>query len=384
MKRLSVWQWACALAVFMDFAGALVGVATAMLAVQWKASPTTLGIIGAAGPLGYTIGCFLFQPLTDAWGRKRSMLISSVGVLSLCGMLAGISVTQWVTALGMLNCLNGLCLALFWPPTQASAGVGISSSRLLYALLAYNLSWTGGRTVGTAIVGTLFERHPALPFLLATMSVLVVMLIALRLPSEVDMPSTPKEIADDPLPPDELVVGAQLGNLVRSFAFFETIVLFTELGKRWGWTPGEVSQVLAFLNGGQWLAFIVAPKLLRRVGWRWVVGAQGSVAFSALLLGLLRDRMALGIVLFALGFAAGLVTIISLYLSILSQGRSVKGSARHEAGVGAGAVLGPLLGGWVLQHHTAFTAFLLPSLLATFILSAALWRKRRFARTSVQ
>lgn len=375
----------------MDFAGALVGVATAMLAVQWKASPTTLGIIGAAGPLGYTIGCFLFQPLTDAWGRKRSMLIGSVGVLLLCGLLAGISETRWVTALGMLNCLNGLCLALFWPPTQASVGVGIPPSRLLYALLAYNLSWSGGRTVGTAIVGALFERHPALPFLLATMNGLVVVLMVLGLPSEVDMPPTPKEIADDPLPPGEqardgkLVVGAQLGNLVRSFAFFETIVLFTELGKRWGWTQREVSQVLAFLNGGQWLAFVVAPKLLRRVGWRWVVGAQGSVALSALLLGFLRDRMALGIVLFALGFAAGLVTIISLYLSILSQGQSVKGSARHEAGVGAGAVLGPLLGGWVLQQFSsAVAAFLLPTALAAVTITAAVWQRTRLARSLAQ
>jgi MFS family permease len=384
MKRLSVWQWACVLAVFMDFGGGLVGLATPLLAVQWKANPTLLGVIGAAGPLGYTVGCLLFQPVTDAWGRKRSMLVGSVGVLLLCGALAAVSVTGWVTALGVLNLLNGLCLAFFWPPTQASAGVGVDPSQLLHTLLAYNLSWSSGRAIGTAIAGTLFERHPALPFLLAAISSLVVVAMSFWLPAEGDAKSLPKEIPDDPSLPDELVLGAQLGNLVRSFAFFEAIVLFAELGKRWGWAPEEVSRVLTFLNAGQWLAFLVAPKLLRRVGWRWVVGAQGSVAFCAFLLGLLRDRTALSIVLFGLGFAAGITTVVSLYLSILSQGRSVKGSARHEAGVGAGAVFGPLLGGWVLQHFTPFTAFLLPSLLAGVTISSALWQRAQLTRSPMR
>jgi MFS family permease len=309
------------------------------------------------------------------------MLVGSVGVLLLCGALAAVSVTGWVTALGVLNLLNGLCLAFFWPPTQASAGVGVDPSQLLHTLLAYNLSWSSGRAIGTAIAGTLFERHPALPFLLAAVSSSVVVAMSFWLPAEGDAKSLPKEIPDDPSPPDELVLGAQLGNLVRSFAFFEAIVLFAELGKRWGWAPEEVSRVLTFLNAGQWLAFLAAPKLLRRVGWRWVVGAQGSVAFCAFLLGLLRDRTALSIVLFGLGFAAGITTVVSLYLSILSQGRSVKGSARHEAGVGAGAVFGPLLGGWVLQHFTPFTAFLLPSLLAGVTISSALWQRAQLTRS---
>lgn len=381
MKRLSTWQWACVLAAFMDFTGGLVGMATAILAVHWRVSPLTLGVIGAAGPLGYTVGCLLFQPLTDAWGRKRSMLIGSVGVLLLCGALTAISVTGWVVALGALNLLNGLCLAFFWPPTQASAGVGVPPSQLLYALLAYNLSWSGGRTFGTALAGSLFERHFSCPFLLAAVSSLIVVLMLKGMPSEGEIATLPKEVTEDPSPSDGLVLAAQLGNLVRSFAFFEAIVLFTELGKRWGWTPDEVSQVLALLNGGQWLAFLAAPKLLRRVGWRWVVGTQGSVAFFALLLGFLRDRLIVGVFLFALGFAAGLVTVISLYLSILSQGRSVKGSARHEAGVGAGAVLGPLLGGWALQQFSVMAAFLLPTALAAVTITVALWQRTRPARS---
>ncbi|GBC98101.1 hypothetical protein HRbin17_00597 [bacterium HR17] len=373
MGRWAVWQIACGLAVLMDFAGGLVGLAIPLLAVHWRVPPSLLGAIGAAGPLGYTVCCILFQPLTDRWGRQRSMLWGSLGVTLLSGALATVALAGWVSALVGLNFLNGVALALFWPATQASAGIGVPRHRLLHALLAYNLSWSGGRMLGTALAGWLFEQHPALPFLVAGASSALVAFATVRAPMDIGPPPSfdaPHENAEPWSPTQRLVTSAQLANLVRSFAFFEAVVLFPDLGKRWGWTPEAVSHILSWLFGGQLSAFVVAPWLLRQVGWRWVVGVKAAVALSAFLLGWLRSWDALALALFVLGFAAGLTTVVSLYLSILTQGRSVKGSARHEAGVGAGAVLGPLLGGLMLQWGTPSGAFALPALLAILVVVA--------------
>jgi len=84
----------------------------------------------------------------------------------------------------------------------------------------------------------------------------------------------------------------------------------------------------------------------------------------------------------AIGVVAGLMTMLSLYLSVTTQGESVKGSSRHEAGVGAGGVFGPVLGGIALRYGSPLTAFLLPSGLV--LLTFALWDWRAMKAQEVQ
>ncbi len=369
MDSGSVWKKACALAFVMDFGGGLIGLAVPMLAVHLKAPPSLLGVIGAAVPLGYMLFCFLAQPLTDRWGRQKSMVIGSAAVTVLNAVLTFVAMKGIVWALGVLGFFVGASLAFFWPPTQATAGTGVPAHRLLTALLAYNLSWNSGRMLGTGLAGQLFEWHPSLPFLIATCASLCVTLLALRLrlPFPVLKASDSIGSANDPLAL-RLALSAQLGNFVRSFAFFETIVLFPALGKQWGWTEAEVSKLLSWMFVGQIAAFFAALLLLRSAGWRWVIGVKLSVGLITASVGVLTHRWALTVALLSLGVAMGLTTVVSLYLSITTQGQSVKGSARHEAGVGGGGVFGPMLGGFALEHASSQVAFLLPALLTAALL----------------
>lgn len=372
MEGGSLWRKACALAFVMDFGGGLLSVAVPMLAVSLDAKAEIVGIVGSVSLIGYTLFCFLAQPLTDRWGRRTSMLLGSSGVAGLCIAFVVVALIQSIWLLSIVAFFIGVTYAFFWPPAQATAGADVPSSQLLSVLRAYNLSWSGGRMLGTGLSGILFEQHPVLPFVLAAiLSMAVAISVALlKLPNIVAPPNHDDDVDDSDGSSNPLVVSAQLGNFVRSFAVIEAIVLFPKLGKDWNWTEGQVSGLLFCIFVGHLIAFVTAPFIIRNVGWQWVVGVKVGVGSLAALLGFLPSQVVLAIALLALGIAGGLATVVSLYLSITTQGRSVKGSARHEAGVGGGGVAGPILGGFVMGHWSHQAAFMLP---AAVVLTLLFW-----------
>jgi MFS family permease len=369
MSEKGTWKKACGLAVAMDFGGGLLSVAVPMTAVRLQADAQWVGIIGSAALAGYTIFCFLSQPLTDRWGRRTSMIVGSAFVTLFCGLMTLAVALKSLWLLGVANFLAGVFYAFFWPATQAMSGVGVPSDKLLFALQAYNLSWSGGRMIGTGLSGVLFEHNPLAPFLLGTFVSGLVALAA----SLLSLPNVKVEAGNDApatqIPP--IVTAAQLGNFVRSFAVIEIVVLLPKLGKGWGWTEGQISGLLFLLFAGQIFAFIAAPFVIREVNWGWVLGTKGFLSGLTLLVGIVTTKWLMAFVLSAIGIVAGLMAMLSLYLSITTQGQSVKGSSRHEAGVGAGGVFGPVLGGMVLQHSAPLLTFALP--IGLTILTVALW-----------
>lgn len=369
MDDSGVWKKACGLAVAMDFGGGLLSVAIPMTAVRIGADAQWVGIIGSSALAGYTVFCFLAQPLTDRWGRRTSMIVGSSLVTLFCGLMTLAVVLQSLPLLGIANFFAGIFYAFFWPATQAMSGVGVSPNRLFFALQAYNLSWSLGRMMGTGLGGVLFELHPIVPFAVGT---LVSGAVAFS-SSIIPLPNVKAsgESNDDPptqIPP--IVTAAQWGNFVRSFVVIEIVVLLPKLDKQWGWTESQISGLLFLLFAGQIVAFLTVPFVIRKVTWAWVIGTKVVLSGLAVLVGVVSDKWLMASVLGTIGIVAGLITMLSLYLSVTTQGQSVKGSSRHEAGVGAGGVFGPVLGGIALRYSAPLTAFMLPSGLAllTFIL----------------
>jgi len=381
MEGSSVWKKACWLAVAMDFGGGLLSVAVPMTAVRFQADAQWVGVIGSAALAGYTVFCFLAQPLTDRWGRRTSMVFGSSLVTLFCGLMTLAVALKSLPLLGIANFLAGVFYAFFWPPTQAMAGVGVSPDRLFYTLLAYNLSWSSGRMVGTGLGGVLFELNPIAPFVIGTLVSGGVAFAALVLP----IPNIKVSAASEGDPPNQIppiVTAAQWGNFVRSFAVIEIVVLLPKLGKQWGWTESQISGLLFLLFAGQIFAFLTSPFVIRKVTWAWVIGTKAVLGGLAVLVGVVSGKWLMASLLSAIGVVAGLMTMLSLYLSVTTQGESVKGSSRHEAGVGAGGVFGPVLGGIALRYGSPLTAFLLPSGLV--LLTFALWDWRAMKAQEVQ
>lgn len=370
MGDSNVWKKACGLAVAMDFGGGLLSVAVPMTAVWLQADAQWVGVIGSAALLGYTAFCFLAQPLTDRWGRRTSMILGSSFVTLFCVLMTLAVALQSLPLLGIANFFAGVFYAFFWPATQAMSGVGVLPERLFFALQAYNLSWSSGRMLGTGLGGVLFEIHPLTPFVVGTLVSGAVAFASSILP----LPNikVDRENDDDPpaqIPP--LVTAAQWGNFVRSFAVIETVVLLPKLGKQWGWTESQISGLLFLLFAGQIVAFLAAPFVIRKVTWAWVIGTKMVLSGLTILVGVVSDKWLMALVLSAVGIVAGLIAMLSLFLSVTTQGQSVKGSSRHEAGVGAGGVFGPILGGLALRYSLPLTAFALPTALS--ILTFFLW-----------
>ncbi|MCX7642586.1 MAG: MFS transporter [Armatimonadetes bacterium] len=377
MDDSSVWKKACGLAVAMDFGGGLLSVAIPMTAVQLQADAQWVGVIGSAALAGYTVFCFLAQPLTDRWGRRTSIVFGSSLVTLFCGLMTLAVWLQSLPLLGAANFLTGIFYAFFWPATQAMSGVGVSPNRLFFALQVYNLSWSSGRMVGTGLGGVLFELHPIVPFVIGTLVSGAVALSSFVAPlPNVKVSDESRDDRNLQIPP--IVTAAQWGNFVRSFAVIEIVVLLPKLGKQWGWTESQISGLLFLLFAGQIIAFLTAPFVIRKVTWAWVIGTKLILSGLTIWVGVVSSKWLMALVLGAIGIVAGLITMLSLYLSVTTQGESVKGSSRHEAGVGAGGIFGPVLGGIALRYSSPLAAFLLPSSLA--LLTLAFWDLRVMSR----
>ncbi|MCS3919309.1 MFS transporter [Fervidibacter sacchari] len=119
MSEKGTWKKACGLAVAMDFGGGLLSVAVPMTAVRLQADAQWVGIIGSAALAGYTVFCFLAQPLTDRWGRRTSMIVGSSLVTLFCGLMTLAVALKSLWLLGVANFLAGVFYAFFWPATQA-------------------------------------------------------------------------------------------------------------------------------------------------------------------------------------------------------------------------------------------------------------------------
>ena len=59
----------------------------------------------------------------------------------------------------------------------------------------------------------------------------------------------------------------------------------------------------------------------------------------------------------------------SIFASVVNQGQTIRHSARHEAGVGIGAFLGPWLGGLCAQFFDSARAPFLMAAVLAFMLS---------------
>lgn len=109
------WQvwFLSAMGVFLDgFDLFIISVALPLIARQFNTDPWTLGLIGAAAPLGAMLGAMTLGPFTDRWGRKAMYIIDLLFFI----LFAGLSMLAWdATSLIVFRLLLGVGIGADYP-----------------------------------------------------------------------------------------------------------------------------------------------------------------------------------------------------------------------------------------------------------------------------
>lgn len=385
-------------ALVMDLAIAVIGLGVQLLGNDLGASPSMLGWLGTIGALCYAIGCLFSGKLSDRFGRRVLVSMSC----TVCG-LAWLTMTQAGSALQLLAILpfSGAGISMFWPPLQAwmsEITVG-GRTRLNQNIGAFNISWTIGLMLGPVVAGLAWDIDsylPALtsvvreagiaqelgryaPFVLAALCAVGVLIVVQTIPRRVPGGGEAAPEDRDFVAPDSSVASrflhlAWIANFASWFGRSLNIVIFTKIATEMGLSGSAIGITIAMFLAGQLLMFLY---LRNRSGWQYrlwpLLTALGVAGGAWVLAWFASSPWLFGVAFAVAGMGAGVTYVSSLYYSL--EGQSVSRGARagiHEAVLGSGVFLGPLVGGYVADQSTR----LLPEMTALrvpYLLSAAVF-----------
>ncbi|MGI5816721.1 MAG: MFS transporter [Armatimonadota bacterium] len=361
-------------ALVIDLAVAVIGLGVQLLGNHLGASPSMLGWLGTVGALAYTIGCVFTGTLSDRFGRR---LLTSASCV-MCG-LAWLAMTQAASPLQLLAILpfSGAAISMFWPPVQAwlsEITVG-GRERLNRNIGGFNIAWTIGLMVGPVVAGVAWEYGqpvfgPTLPFLIAAGCAASMLILLQAIPRSVPGGGEAAPEDADAVKPHAKVATrflhlAWIANFASWFGRGLNIVVFTELGTRTGFSASTIGTTISMFLAGQLLMFLY---LRNRSGWQyrlWPLAVSLLVSAGAWVLAwFAQSPWVFGLAFAIAGMGSGVTYVSSLYYSL--EGHVVSRGARagiHEAVLGSGVFLGPLLGGQVMEHFGLRAPYMMTAVL---------------------
>lgn len=333
--------------------------------MQLGADPLALGLLAAASTGAYALVVPFSGRAADRLPRLLLARLACVGVILAC---LALTLADRLPVLIACMPLVGGSIAFFWPSVQAE--IADRSRELGRDVGRFNLSWSLGKGCGFLIGGLLLAAAGPETTLTVSCMILFVMFFLLPLadtrlgPVEVlarrargervvesDLPDgTPT-----PVPPPEVALDPRVG-LYRRIAWLANSTAFglgatlTYHYPGWvalrGWSPRVFGTLLGLVYLTQTIVF--AFLMHRPEAWRFRRGALYGpqlvllVAMAALPLA---DFARMGVSAIAIGAGLGVCYCSSLYYSLLATAGRGRNAGTHEALIGVGSMLVPLLGG---------------------------------------
>lgn len=339
-------------ALFIDFALSSVLTNSAFYTSALELSSTFLGLLMAIALTLFTILAIPFGQLSDRVNR-RSMLY--VG----CFLLAAISI-------GLRFCTNkyhllllfpgiGISMALFWPAYEAWLAEREDEGKLLHRVMLFNLFWSIGVTLGPAISGYLYQDiNPFRPFNLACIGGLLTFCVILIQKSD-----STDFITDNTQEQTEIIYPStsvretylNLGRCANFASWFTLGVLrrlAPKLTKEAGILTTTFGNFMLALGGVQTITFLfLGTGYSTRWHYRFAPLLITQVLAILCFVGIWKVQ---NTIFWICAFAVIGISVAFSYFSSLYYGlhmHSDKGnkSGWHEAILGVGSLLGPLLGG---------------------------------------
>ena len=343
--------------LLIDFAFTSILTNTSFYTSYLGLSSTFLGVLMAVTTAFFAVLAIPFGRLSDRIDR-RYLLYAACLVLG-------------VVSIGLPRCQNsmhlmlifpgiGISMALFWPAYEAWLAEREGEGQLIHRVMLFNLFWSIGVTLGPAFSSYLYgDANPFRPFYLAGVLCLLTLgtIIANSLrTSDVPQTDSSSEIATEPpetLYPPQPVRTMHL-NLARCANFTSWFLLGVlrrlapKLTKEMGMLPSTFGNLMLTLGGMQTLAFLVLGTGYS-TRWHYRFGPVLIVQLLAVIsfLGIWKIQHTL-LWVFAfgvIGVSAAFTYFNSLYYGLDRHVDKGNKSGWHEAILGVGILLGPLLGG---------------------------------------
>ena len=346
-----------------------------------------VGYVAIAGSFCYTLSAFFLGRLSDRLGRKPVAVTSLVIV---CAAYYLMALAGRLTLIVPLAMLAAGTIATFWPGIQAwlSEVTETGASHLGRTMSSFNVAWSAGLMLGPYLAGKVYLRHPDQPFLLASLAsgTCVLALLFMRSPRDPAPAEPPRDSSLAPPAPsraDLYLRMAWYANFVSWSVGAVVRALFPKLGKELTYSEDLIGQLIAAFGLAQMTSFALLRWTTRWQYRTWPLLVAQLAAIAGLLLALVAQRPALFALAFFLpGLCAGVTYSASLFYSLHDRaaGRAQK-SGVHEAVLGSGVLVGPLLGGWagrLLEPRAMFAVPLLMIAISLFLQWRVLARLRTF------
>lgn len=371
----------------MDFSVAMVSLAVQNLGIYSLNAPNVvLGLFATFSSVAYTVGCLFSGSISDRFGRRRCALVACVGAGLVWVLIPNVGPWKYVLC---LMPLSGASISLFWPSIQAwLAELTVGGRRELTRNLGlFNIMWCAGLMIGPVATGYLWGAHHRLTFyapaILLSVPIAIVLLTPRGKPRAANNgPADVRAHEDSNL----FLKLAWIGNFASWFATGTTMAMFPKLGDTLGFTELHVGWLLFAFRAGQ-----VAMFEYTRHEHRWQyklwpllvtqVAAAGGMAMATVV----TQKP-----LFAAGFAiaglcAGMTYVNSLFYVLHGRTEGMgKTSGFHEAVLGSGVFLGPLLGGIGAQYISLRAPFAIAACVFALACFAQLWMVARHTERQAQ
>ncbi len=321
-----------------------------------------LGLMPTIGAVSYVLAAPAAGVLSDRTSRIRLCGLGG-GLLITCAFLA--LQTRSLTMLLALQLLMGLGKALYWPTVQSSLGDLATPATRQGTLGRFNVAWSSGKTLGFLLGGLLLHRFGfAVTFLVGAVSVAAAFFaLPRRVPASA--PVDPSDAAaaarnEEPSPDGEIEDDVRHLRRLRTMAWIANTAAYGAFGiltyhlPQWfesrGWSEAQYGFYLAGILVSQTLVFVLLLGPLRvphRPGRLWL--PQGLAAAALVVVPILHPFGLLLLTVPLVGLGCGIAYAASLHFSLVLPAGRGRNAGIHEALVGAGGFLPPLLAGLAVK-----------------------------------
>jgi MFS transporter, YNFM family, putative membrane transport protein len=335
------------------------------LARDFAVSPSRAGLTISVVVLAVAVAGWIWGPLSDRYGRKRSLTLAS-GLLVVPTL--GAAVAPTFPALLVCRALQGACM-----PGLLTVGVPYVAEVFAPALGGramgyYTTALVGGGLVGRVGVGlvTVVADWRIGFALVALLPLAGVVVMRRRLPEAPEPEHTPgrgRALAAQLANREVLVPAIAASALFYTFVGVFSYASFRLQAPPFGYSPAVTSLVFSL-----WALGLVAPlagRLADRFGWRRVALASIGIAGCGLLLSLpeLRALPILALAVLTLGMFGG---VTAAQLGLAAAGPTDRGTASavyFSFYYGAGALAGFIPGlAWEAHGWSGVIAVVAPAL----------------------